>query len=162
MTLVFTRSRSWLSRLIRWATRGQVSHVAIGTELAGVPVVVEADALGVVVTLRTRFAARSEIVAEYKVIDGMLTVGGAVDEIGHAYDYSGLFGMAVVTVARYFGRKIRNPFQSPRAFFCSELVFAIDPLRTVVPWRSMRPDTTSPQDLYDACRMWPTVFVEMK
>ena len=42
--------------------------------------------------------------------------------LGSRYDYAGLVGAALVTVARWARTKIRNPMQDAKSVFCSESI----------------------------------------
>jgi len=50
----------------------------------------------------------------------------AIDHAGQPYDLRSVLGIAVIKVARLFGKRLeKNPFGDGRGFFCSELVGAI-------------------------------------
>jgi len=151
-SLVFTASNDLLSRSIRWFTNGRASHVAIGAQLCGVPVLIHATVGGVLVSPRAKWLRGRKLVAEYAFTNGSgVDVAGAVKRLGERYDYVGLFGFVPILVARWFGVRIRNPFASPRAVVCSELVLRADKYNNVKEWRGMDPERTSPADLLEAC-----------
>lgn len=164
MTLVFLTTRGVLSRLIRWATNSAASHVAIGVDLAGVPLLLQADIGGVQTTLRERFIQRGHVVvAEYECATlPPIALAGAVSCIGEHYDYVGLLGYAFVMLGRHFGRKVRNPLASSKATVCSEFVLSLDPRGEHVPdWATLAADRTSPEDLLQVCRSRADLFTKL-
>jgi len=154
MTLVFLTSRSWISSAIRWVTGSEASHVAICLELQGIPVFLHATVGGVQVSLRSKMMLGHSLVAEYECLTiPKGYVVGAAAHLGDRYDYVGIFGFALVIAARRIGRRIRNPFASPRAEVCSELVLSLDPRgECVPPWAFLDPERTTPEDLLEVCR----------
>jgi hypothetical protein len=152
-TLIFTTSSSLLSRVIRWFTRSACSHVAIGTELAGMPVLVHATAGGVQVTARSEWLASNQLVAEYafrRPSDASLR--HALKHLGEKYDYLALIGFAVAIAAwRLLKVWMRNPFASPRAMVCSEFVLHLDHAGRIPEWRGLDPERTHAQDLLTHC-----------
>jgi hypothetical protein len=163
MTLLFLTSRSWISAVIRWFTEGKASHVAIGMELHGVPILMHADVGGVQVSLRSKVLQGHSIVAEYECLTIPEThIYGAVACLGERYDYVGLFGYALVIAARHIGKRVKNPFASPRAMVCSEFVLSLD--RTgefVPPWAFLDPEQTTPEDLLGICRGRIDLFTQL-
>jgi hypothetical protein len=158
VTLVFTTTGSWVSAIIRWFTGGIASHVAIGTDLHGVPVLLHADVGGVQLSHRGRFFGdfgSNAVVAEYRFVGDVAEarLARAVAHLGDRYDYAGLFGYAPVMVARWLGKKIRNPLASPRAMVCSEFVLLLDVGGDLVPaWQGLDPERTTPEDLLAICK----------
>jgi hypothetical protein len=71
----------------------------------------------------------------------------AVDWLGDHYDYSGLVGMVVVIVGRWFKRKWKNPLASSKSMFCSEAVCRGLKVMSYPGTESMEPQTTEPEDL---------------
>lgn len=158
-SIIFSRSGHPISRLILALSRGRASHCAIGgLSLSGVPVVLEASIGGVTPKLRARYLAEHEIVAEYEIA-APVRVGAAIALLGEKYDYVGLAGFIPVMLARYLGRKIRNPLADPRAVVCSELVRSLDPDGLLIPeWTSLDIEATTPEDLLVVCEQRPDRF----
>jgi hypothetical protein len=153
-TLMFSTTNSWLSRIIRWATRSKVSHVSIGTSMQGVPVVIEASGLGVRIYPRKRWAKSRTVVAEARFyVDISDEIPYAIEFVGDRYDYAGLIGFLVVLPLRWLGRKVKNPLGSSRAFICSELPLRLDREHRIPEWEGLDPETTTPEDLLRLCRI---------
>ena len=163
MTLVFMAGSNPVSWLIRTITRSRTSHVAIGTMLHGVPVLIQADFGGVQVSPRAQYLKRARVVAEFRWPgDPTVELERACRRLGEKYDYVGLLGFGFVVLARWFKRKARNPLSSPSATVCSELVRGIDPGGDVVPeWKALDPEQTTPEDLLDVC-MASSVFEKVQ
>jgi hypothetical protein len=153
-TLIFSTTGKLLSRIIRRLTRSQVSHVAIGTSMQGVPVIIEATTFGVRIYPRKRWERGKKIVAEarfYPDLSG--SIAHAIEHVGDRYDYTNLIGYLVVLPARWLGRKIKNPFASPKALVCSELALHLDHEHRIPEWEGLDPETTTPEDLLRLCRI---------
>ena len=148
----FSTSDGAISRIIRWFTRGKVSHAVLTFALPGLPVreVLEADWPGV----QIRPLKLGELCCEYQPPVGVDLHSGMVEaakELGRMYDFAGLGGMAPVELARRIGWHVRNPTQSPRAWFCSELA-AIAMQRARWPGvDSLDAGATDPEQLRQVC-----------
>jgi len=154
ITIIFSTSTSILSRLIRRFTRSQTSHTAIGTEMHGVPVVIEATVGGVRIFPRARWQRGRPIVAEARcLLDLERGLAHAIEHVGDRYDYKGLVGNLFVLIARWLGKKIKNPLASPKAVICSELVLHLDHEGHVPEWKGLDPEATTPEDLLRLCRI---------
>ena len=159
-SLVFTTSSHWLSRVIRALTRSDVSHVAIGTEVFGEPVLIhsaldgESGHTGVQITPRSRWLADNIIIAEYDIVPDIThNMGPMVRLLGSKYDRLGLLGYAAVIVAGWLGKQIMNPLSSPTALACPRYVLKLDPTGDLIPeWRGLDPERTPPHDLLVVCR----------
>lgn len=88
--------------------------------------VLEEAAFGYSMCTLSNKVTNSQVVAIMPVQDKCPRVGDAViksmDWLGQRYDYTGLFGMAVVELGRFLKHKWRNPFASGHTMFCSESV----------------------------------------
>jgi hypothetical protein len=86
--------------------------------------VIGAEWDGVTIVTLTHFLANKNIVV--KTIDmptySMDDLKLLLDNSGTAYDYTGLFGAAFPTIGRWFKKKWSNPWNNPKAVFCSELI----------------------------------------
>lgn len=163
MTLLFLTSRSWVSAVIRWVTGSEASHVAIGMDLHGVPILMHADVGGAQVSLRSKVLQGHSVVAEYDCLTIPAThIVGSVACLGERYDYVGFFGYAVVIAARHLGRRVKNPLASPRAMVCSEFVLSLDTRGEYVPpWSVLDPERTTPEDLLAICRARIDLFAKL-
>lgn len=148
----FSRSDGFISKVIRWFTRGKVSHALLTFSLPGLPVreVLEADWPGV----QIRPFKAGELCAEYRPPAGVDLKHGLLEaskQLGAMYDYAGLGGMGPVEVARRIGWEIRNPTQSFKAWFCSELAcFAMQRAK----WpgvEGLENGSTDPEQLRKVC-----------
>lgn len=79
----------------------------------------------------------------------------AIDKAGQPYDLKSVFGIAIVRIARLFGRRLTiNPMGNGHGFFCSELVGAI--LVEVIGTRLyLTLSTMTPRDIYEALASMP-------
>lgn len=106
MIILFARNNHWISRLVRWRTNSDWSHVAI---TYGDNVIEAVGGRGVRLTPRRAFNKRYTVIEE-RYLDGDAEV--ARDLIGKGFDEGGLWGLV-------FGR---ITWQDPDKWFCSELV----------------------------------------
>lgn len=155
-TIIFsTRPHSIGSWLIRRATKSKVSHVSIGSDIHGVDVALEAGVSGVTPMIRSKFEATNIIVEQYWIKDGIVSeeaLKHAVEEIGEGFDYAGLLGFGlVILVARWFRKKIKNPWASPKTVWCSEFVLHLNRDKTIPEWNDFEPESVTPEDLRAAC-----------
>lgn len=153
LTVCFTTPKRWtlLSRLIRWFTDSQVSHACIGgLELAGVPVLLGAGIKGVVPETRAVYEKSDKIVEEYEFeVPDEAAREVIARELNLRYDFLGVFGFGLAILAwRWLRLKVRHPFTSTRAVWCSEWVMHF-PHEA---WAGMDPETTSAEGLRRACR----------
>jgi hypothetical protein len=159
-SLVFTTSSGYLSRAIRAMTRSTVSHVAIGTEIFGEPVLIhsaldgETGRTGVQITPRARWLRDNTTIAEYEIVpDVTSSMASMVRLLCERYDKLGLLGYVIVIVARWLGKKIMNPLSSSTRFVCSRYVLKLDPTGELIPeWKGLDAEQTTPQDLLQLCR----------
>lgn len=155
ISLCFTTSNGFLSRIIRRVTRSETSHVAFSTSLHGVPVLVHAALGGVQITPRARWLKQNRLVAEFDVKpDLSMGLAEAVRRVGDRYDYRGLLGhLAVLFAWRWLHRRIQNPFASPVQYVCSELVIRSAVSGKIPEWAHIDPERITPGMLLDLCRM---------
>lgn len=118
----FARVIGWL---IRRATGGKVNHAFFlyYSELAACWMTLGANARGVGDVPLDEFLHSRQIVDLWLPRDGSFqpAIAELHDKIGVPYNYSGLFFMAVVEIARRLGVKHpENWLSDPQAEFCSE------------------------------------------
>jgi len=160
VTVLFSTSNAWISRVIRWASRllgrdkGRSSHALVCLEMLSLSLIVEATFPGGcrVLTRKRRFKGSAPL-AEYKLL---LPVQGDVNEalslVGDDYDIPGLLGYIPVMIARWFKRKIKNPWASASKLVCSEFVqrFIQALVKVNIPeWKGLDPSTVLPDDLWE-------------
>jgi hypothetical protein len=95
------------------------------------------------------------VVAEYGFVSTSAStrLARAAAHLGDRYDYVGLFGYIPVMIARWLGRKIKNPLAEPGAMVCSEFVLSLDQDGDLVPeWDGISTTGTTPSDLLKICR----------
>jgi len=159
VTLVFSTDSSFVARAIRFFTRSRCSHVMIGLELEGIPVLLHSTAGGVQVTPRRLWFKSNRMVDEYR-IRPEVDVRAAAEKLGQRYDYVALIGYALLIVAwRWFRVKVKNVLASPGAVVCSEFVLELDRGGDlIVEWRGLDPERTHAQDLLAICERSPGSF----
>lgn len=148
-----TREKNVLSRMIRWFTKSSYSHcwVRYWHPIYKMDLVIEAGTFGIV-ELPYEHVIREnqpniELVppAAVDIAVGMPALGTT---LGAKYDYPSLVGRIAVIVARWFGKKIKNPLGSPKQDCCVENVIRClaqaDPRLAV-----LDPEVESPESLYD-------------
>ena len=151
ITICFTTPKRWtlMSRLIRWFTNSKVSHACIGgINIAGVPVLLGAGAKGVIPEVRAHYELTDIIVEEYEAEVEDDRVRQVVEELNTKYDFAGVFGFGLMILAwRWFRLRIRKPFTSSRAVWCSEFVMHL----RLPAWVGMAPENTSAEELRRLC-----------
>jgi len=171
VTILFSSSNAWISRAIRWFSRklgrdkGRASHASVSLDLGVLHIVAEATFPGGArVLTRPRWDREHTKLAEYRVVmaDPVVPLDVSLDLLGEDYDLPGLLGYVPVLIARWFGRKIRNPFASARKQVCSEFAYRlITRLHGDVPeWRGCDCETVLPDDLWERIEAGGPTFVK--
>ena len=147
----FSTTKAWLSRLIRWFTGALVSHAWIlyyDLDFA-CEMVLEATLEGVRIIPFEVFKQHNTIVKVFIPSDslkqGFAKVGAT---LGSTYDFTGLLGMLWVLLGRWFKKKLKNPWNSPRALFCSEFVAQVMRWSYYPGTEYWTPENMTPADLY--------------
>jgi len=141
-------------------TESEVSHVAIGTEIFGEPVLIhsaldgDTGRSGVQITPRNKWLRDNYVVAEYDIVpDVSENMGSLIKLLCERYDKMGLVGHLIVIAAKYLGKKIMNPLSRPNYWVCSRYVLKLDPSGQTIPeWAGLDPEKTTPHDLLMLCR----------
>ena len=141
-------------------TSSETSHVCLGTEIFGEPVLIhsaldgETGRTGVQITPRSKWEEDNTIVAEYDIIPNVAgNMGPMIRLLCEKYDKMGLLGYVIVIVAKWLGKKIMNPLASTNAFVCSRYVLKLDPTGDLIPeWHDLDPEKATPHDLLLLCR----------
>ncbi|MGC4114605.1 MAG: hypothetical protein QM765_08345 [Myxococcales bacterium] len=143
------------SLIIRALTGSKASHawLLVRVDPFGQDFVFEASEYGVRLVPWGQFRRQNRIVA---VFEPQVSLEPAMQKAGELlgayYDFKGLVGMAFVILGRWLRRKWRNPLNTAKAMWCSELV------AKVLKWahhpgvEDLAPTRTSPQDLLDLLR----------
>jgi hypothetical protein len=142
-------------------TNSVTSHVCLGTEIFGEPVLIhsaldgETGRTGVQITPRSKWLEDNELVAEYAIVPEVSEemMRPMIQLLCERYDKLGLLGYVIVIVAKWLGRKIQNPLANVKALVCARYVMRLDPTGTLIPeWAGMDPEKTTPHDLLVLCR----------
>lgn len=149
----FSTGNNILSRFIRWATKSKASHawLSFSDSTLKQEMVMQATIGGFSVMTMREFALHHVVVAQIEPKVSLdQAVVDAADWLGVThYDYGGLIGGLFVVIGRFFKRKIKNPFASSKALFCSEAVVKILQDAKYPGAEALVPDSTTPQDLLD-------------
>jgi len=153
MTFIFSTTDHVLSRFIRWMSKSKVSHCAVGLVLYGQPFVLSSSLLGVEMVTRERWLQDNRVVVELSVPTGEAPHPSLfLSHLGEGYDYSGMLGYLFIWLARWFRKRVRNPWSSPTRVVCSELlVRAMQVRRRVDGWEALDPERAYPEDLLVLC-----------
>jgi hypothetical protein len=142
-----------VSWLIRKITKSQVSHawMLYRDDDFDLDMVMEAHELGFRLLPYDKFLKHNRVV-ELVAADCDLAPGLRMlaHSLGDSYDYGGLLGMSFVLIGRWFKRKWRNPFSSPRLRFCSEALVQALQASGSGKAEDLIPEGTSPQMLMEA------------
>lgn len=148
-----TRRKNLLSRLIRWGTNSEFSHTFLSYDhdLYKTSIVVEASLRGIIEMAFTKFIASADTVLMLSPPEGTKLEKGMpaiASTLGDGYDGLSLFGRVFVIVAKWFGKKIRNPLGNVKRDCCVESV-----IRCLVEAEALPPiidaEVESPQSLYE-------------
>lgn len=151
--LVFTASKTWFGRLIRWLTGGKASHVFLeyDSTLWGGRWVAEATVGGV--RKVPAYKARHNIVYEYQVKqDPRVACESIAKFFGNAYDYAGLFIFGWFIIAwKWLKLKVRRPHRNSKSQLCAELIARWMIAYGVPGTDGWNPECISPQSIADKC-----------
>ena len=157
--LIFTRTDSPLSRIIRAITGEEYSHCAFGGFYAMggetsdvtdvIPLVLHSDLRGVVFESMERFFERNTVVSVIR-IPVELDIRSVGKSLGNRYDFSAIAGyFPVIFWRRLFREPMKNILACSNAQVCSE--FMVRELANVIPFfKQFDPETTTPGKLFEA------------
>jgi len=161
VTLVFTASQFFLSRLIRWITGGRTSHVMIEypSALWGNRWAAEATVGGTRMIRADR--VNHHVVAVYEcrfnAQDALQAISGYIGDTG--FDYPGLVSLAVPKLVwRWFRKKVRNPIHNNPGMFCSELVATMLMAAKLPGTENWIAEEITPEDILKYCENTPSWF----
>ena len=143
----FSRSNSIVGAIIRWFTKSEVNHVFLIFPLGGFEWVLEASWFGVYIIPYERYVIHANVTRVFEIEEAKLNSMSMLRFIGAGYDYAGLIGMAWVMLGRSLRRGWRNPWQSQKASFCSEMVASLLIEAKYPGAKELDPRQTSPEDL---------------
>lgn len=156
ITIGFSTTNKWISRVIRWITRGKFSHawIAFDDPSLDLRLVFQAEAWGVELRPWARWKKENIAKAEFALTEpdsaSRILRDLVSKALGSKYDW---WSAALVGVKAWLKRWVKGgfdlrPSRSPRRLMCAELVTDfLDRLRV---FRSPAPDpeTTSPSELF--------------
>ncbi len=156
--IIFTASKTWFGRAIRWLTNGTVSHAMLeyDSKLWGGRWVAEATIGGV--RKVPSHKAKHNVVCEYRLkADPQKGCEAIREYFGNAYDYVDLFWTAWFIIAwRWLKMKVKKPLSSTKAQVCSELMARfVQPYLDGSDWD---PETVTPEGLRKFCEMSDGLF----
>jgi hypothetical protein len=149
ITIGFSASTGIVGKVIRWFTRGRVSHAyaTYYSETLQDVFVIEANFWGYNLTPHEKWIKKNKVVAEFTcerdLAPGLRYVA---KWLGATYDFWSAFGLAA---RRWFGKWYRNPLRDPKKLHCSEAVTML--LAKVGLAESLDPESATPEDLYSYC-----------
>jgi hypothetical protein len=151
--LVFTASKTFFGKIIRWLTGGKVSHVFLeyDSSLWGGRWVAEATVGGV--RKVPSYKARHNVVWEYRAaMDTRVACRSIARYFGNTYDYAGLLVFAWFIIAwRWLKLKAKKPHRSTKSQVCAELIARWVTAYGVPGSQDWDPDRVTPQMIADAC-----------
>lgn len=119
----FSTTNKFMSRLIRWVTKGKCSHAWVRYWDATLEryMVMQAEITGYETIPWERWKKKNILVAAYEPTGKNLLNGVRFmsQYLGEAYD---LKAAIWVGLKRWISRKFRRPFNSPKKLMCSEAV----------------------------------------
>jgi hypothetical protein len=162
--IVFTAGTHWISRIIRWVLRSEVSHVFIEypSSIWGGRWVAEATKGGVrkVQAYKSRHHVYAEFICKFDVRSGL---ANAAKYVGDEYDYSGAIILGLLALLwRWFKVKLRKPLRASKSQFCSEFVARVLMGMKEVQVEGWDPEQAGPDRLLQFCRKHPELFHSVK
>lgn len=126
----FSTTNTFYSKIIRWITKGNVSHVYIKLydETLGTDIILHSDMPGVVIGLDEIFRIKNFTVEEYEIEDDRLNkaIKDNLWHLGKSYHYFKLIDWAIFIIfKRWLVRKIKDPITNPKKLICVDFVLFI-------------------------------------
>lgn len=144
-----TQPKNLLSRVIRWFTKSKVSHCFIVFEAFGHKWILESGIKGVVILPLDKFDGEIRALVDIPELTPEALGNVMEDDLGRDYDFTGLAGMAINYIGRWFKAKWKNPLNASRSMFCSEFVVKALAESKFPGADQLDAADTSPQDLLD-------------
>ena len=150
MQIGFSTTNKIISRIIRWFTKAKCSHTFFVFALFDRPWVLGAEFGGIELISLERFQKNNSIVALADVPElGEEAVKDAMASLGEAYDFGGLLGGIFPIIGRWLKLKWTNPWENPKAMYCSEFVIRTLKAHKFPDIEALDATTATPQDLHD-------------
>ncbi len=152
----FSTTNGVLARVIRWFTKSKVSHsfIIYFSPIFNQVMVMEASWSGFRVVPYKHFVTNNrivEVITPVICIEPGLKV--AADWLGAGYDYPSIIGQVVILVARWFKRRVNNPFKNEKALICSEAVTKMLQAVNYPGADLLVPENINPEDLLEFLRV---------
>ena len=151
VTIGFSTTNKLLSRIIRWVTRGKVSHAWISfyDHCLGMRLVMQAEAWGFEVRPLERWRKENILVSEYGLkhdesLDN--SIRWIADSLGTKYDWAAAL---FAGIRRWLGIWIRSGLTSPKKLMCSEAVIRFLEHAGFSAAKGLDPETTPPAKLLE-------------
>ena len=162
VSLVYTKSPMFLSKIIMYLTRGKASHAMLEFTLPTFndKWILEATVEGVRLVPSTCALAKKTVVGKFDcMFDSEPGLRAIEKYIGAFYDFEGIvfLGFALM-LWRWFKKKVRVPHRSTNNQICSELVVHFLQASPGPDFSSYDPMSTSPNDLLVANQLDPQHF----
>lgn len=152
VTIGFSTTNKFMSRVIRWATRGKVSHawVSFHDKCLDTYFVMQAETWGYELRTWDRWKKENILMAEFEpsVDISQSVTWMARTSLGKKYDWTSAFFSGI---RRWIGKWIKGRFKSPKRLMCSESVIRILLHSEVSGFSGLDPETTSPSSLLSKC-----------
>ena len=130
ISLCYSTTNALYSKVIRWITKANVSHVYIRfyDETLGTDMILHSDMPGVVFNMAEIFSIKNFTTEEYEIEDERLkeAIKNNLWHLGKSYHYFKLIDWAVFIIfKRWLVRKIKNPVSNPKKLICVDFVLFI-------------------------------------
>jgi len=144
----FSTTNKFMSKLIRWVTRGKSSHAWIRyyDETLQMDMVIQAELEGYETVPWNRWRRKNTLIAAYaptrvNLLGGLRYIA---QFLGEDYD---LRSALWVGLKRWFGKKFRRALHSPKKLMCSEAVARALQHAQVACVKDVNPELVSPAEL---------------
>ena len=160
-----TNNRNWVSRLIRWFTQSEWSHVFIvlpPDPVSGRREILEANASGISKRFLDKYHKPHLSYILYQPDTTKERVDGALEQclrlVGRSYGFLQYLGYIPMMLLRRVGIRINNPISAGRV--CSELGLRYLQLLQIEPaFEPLDRDSVTPQDLIDVLETSDAFFL---
>jgi hypothetical protein len=158
--VAFTASHTLFGRLIRYMSRGRVSHCIIQYPDALWGGEWVAEATFPTVRMVPAEKSRHSIVEEFECLfDAPAAFKKIRMEIGKSYDFLLIADMSILLLLwRFLGYKMKHPFAGSGGDVCSELVVKFFQAAKLDESSQLNPNTATPQQLMEYCIKHPNHF----
>lgn len=150
ITIGFSTTNKFMSRVIRWVTRGKVSHawIAFHDKCLDMNFVMQAETWGYELRPRERWNGENILVAEYAPKkDYNDSVTWMVKKLGVKYDWFSAFFSGT---RKWVRRLVKGKLRSPRRLMCAEAVVRFLRHGGSITVSNLDVETTSPVELLRA------------